>query len=149
MSTPAKVKWWWNIPIILLIGILVPLGVRSVVTDDNRYGWGTFSKQIVYEVEYYIVYDDGEIEKYLPGNELKGIARVKLNKFGNTRYSAGAMKSWVNNYLEYLYENIHDRKIKTVRAEVLYTINQSRRIIPTVHNRKITLEYPPDTLGSN
>ena len=149
MSTPAKVKWWWNIPIILLIGILVSLGVRSVVTDDNRYGWGTFSKQVVYIVEYYFVYDDGKIEKYLPGKELKGIAGRKLNKFGNTRYSTGAMESWVNNYLKYLYENEQDRKIKSVRAEILYTINESRRIRPSPQSNKITLEYPPQTSGTN
>jgi len=142
MSDPVKVKWWWNIPIILILGTLVFLGIRSVVTDDNRYGWGTFSKQIVYKIDYYWVYDDGRSEKYYPGKELRGTATGKLKSFGNTRYSTGAVKSWVGNYLRYLYENKPGEDIKSVRAHILYTVNKSRKIKPASNSPKLSLEYP-------
>lgn len=129
-------------PIVLLIGILVPLGIRSVITDDNRYGWGTFSKQVVYKVEYYWIYDSGEEKIYQPGNELRGKAKKKLYKLGNTRNSLGALKSWVNNYLNFLYENKPQDDIKTVRAKILYTINKNRKIKPSGTSQKLTLEYP-------
>ena len=149
MGSPVKVKWWWNIPIILLIGILISLGIRSIVTDDNRYGWGTFSKQVVYKIEYYWVYDDGRVQRYHPGKELKGKAKRELKRFGITRYSIGALKSWVNNYLEYLYENERGKNIKTVRAFIFYTINKKKYISGDKNSNKLTIEYPAEKLGSN
>ena len=142
MSGKVKAKWWWNVPIILLLGILIFLGVRSVVTDDNRYGWGTFSKQVVYRVEYYWVYDDGRVQRYIPGEELIGIASIRLQRRSNTRYSVGALKSWVNNYLKYLYENKSQNQVKSVKAEILYTINKNRKIKPTEKDKKLTIIYP-------
>ena len=149
MSRQSKAGWWWNIPIVLLIGILVPLGIRSVITDDNRYGWGTFSKQVVYRIEYYRVYDDGRIERYRPGRELKGKARKRLERFGNTRNSIGALKSWVNNYLEYLYENRRGKNIRTVRADIFYAINKNRNMGRDTNSNKLTIEYPAEEQGSN
>ena len=142
MSGKVKAKWWWNVPIILLLGILIFLGIRSIVTDDNRYGWGTFSKQVVYRVEYYWVYDDGRVQRYIPGEELIGIASIRLQRRSNTRYSVGALKSWVNNYLKYLYENKSQNQVKSVKAEILYTINKNRKIKPTEKDKKLTIIYP-------
>ena len=144
MEDRIRAKWWWNIPIILVIGILVSLGIRSVITDDNRFGWGTFSKQVVYKIDYSWVYKNGKSTRYEPGKELKGTARKNLSKQGNTRYSLGALKSWVNNYLKYLYENRPAANIKSVRAEILYTINTSRRFGPDSSSSMMILEYPPD-----
>jgi len=124
MEEKQKMKWWWNIPIILLIGILVSLGVRSVVTDDNRYGWGTFSKQVAFRVNYYWINENGEEIRYRPGKELSGKSRRKLKKGGSTRYSDGALKSWIKNYARFMYMKNKPRdEIRSFRAEVFYKIN--------------------------
>ncbi len=144
MEEKQKMKWWWNIPIILLIGILVPLGVRSVVTDDNRYGWGTFSKQVAFRVKYYWINENGEETRYKPGKELSGKVRKKLKKSGSTRYSDGALKSWINNYARFMYMNNKPRdEIKSFRAEVFYKIN-SRSVKGRDRDKAdvIVIEYP-------
>ena len=127
MENKQNIKWWWNIPIILLIGILVPLGIRSIVTDDNRFGWGTFSKQTSFSINYYWVGKNGERIRYIPGKELSGKARKKLKRRGSTRYSVGALESWVNNYVRYMYVN--ERKNEDSAyflAVVRYRINSAR-----------------------
>jgi len=144
MEEKQKTKWWWNIPIILLIGILVPLGVRSVVTDDNRYGWGTFSKQVAFRVNYYWINENGEETRYRPGKELSGKVRKKLKKGGSTRYSEGALKSWINNYARYMYMNNKTRdKIRSFRAKVYYKIN-TRSVKGRDRDKAdvIVIEYP-------
>lgn len=144
MEEKQKMKWWWNIPIILLIGILVPLGVRSVVTDDNRYGWGTFSKQVAFKVNYYWINKNGKEKRYRPGKELSGKDRRKLNKGGSTRYSDGALKSWINNYARYMYMNNKPRyDIRSFRAELFYKFNTRSITSKNIDNADvIIIEYP-------
>lgn len=144
MEEKQKIRWWWNIPIILLIVILIPLGVRSVVTDDNRYGWGTFSKQVAFKVNYYWVKENGEKVRYKPGKELSGKVRKKLKRSGTTRYSDGALRSWIRNYTRYMYNNKKiDEDFNTFRAELLYRINS--RLNFSKNNEGTTfvvIEYP-------
>lgn len=143
MNQNTKVKWWWNIPIVLMIGILMFLGFRSIITDDNRYGWGTFSKQVTYVVKYYWVDEDGTQFRYFPGNELRGEAKKKLLYKYNTRYSLGAVRSWTTNYAEYMYKNRNQRRFNSFRAEVFYEINKSRREnIDTNKSKSFIVQFP-------
>lgn len=137
-------RWWWNIPIILLIGILVPLGIRSIVTGDNRYGWGTFSTQVNFELSYYWVMEDGSATPYKSGNELRGEARKKLKSgYNNTRYSLGAVRSWLEGYARYMYEHRPNDDIKAFRAVCYYQLNvDARRRIDRSEERKIVVQYP-------
>lgn len=147
MGKKQNIKWWWNIPIVLLIGILVPLGVRSVITDDNRFGWGTFSKQVAFRVNYYWVNDNGKKLKYNPGKELRGKVRKKLKKRGSTRYSDGALKSWIGNYTRYMYlQNKPGEEIVSFNAELLYKINTVNAEFRSGEKpQKILITYPSMT----
>jgi len=147
MKNETKVKWWWNLPVFFMIVLFVSLGIRSIVTDDNRYGWGTFSKQVVYEVDYFWVLDNGKRIRYFPGDELLKGSVEKLNSHGNTRYSIGAVKSWVNNYISYVYLNKKPGpEVTSFIAEVEYVINISRRkkwyTMEDDKIHKIVIEYP-------
>lgn len=144
MEQKQRIRWWWNIPIIFLIGILIPLGVRSVVTDDNRYGWGTFSKQVAFRVNYYWVSGEGKKIKYRPGKELSGKVRKKLKRSGTTRYSDGALRSWIRNYADYMYKNQNTGgEMKAFRAELLYRINSGHYFSKGSEGTNfIVIEYP-------
>ncbi len=111
-TTIIRPRWYWNIPIVLLVGILGSLGVRGLVLDDARYSWGTFCKQITYRIEYRWIRrrTDGKLEATPHSNydELRGDAKKHLagnSKYLNTRYSLGAVESWMAAYVRYMYEN--------------------------------------------
>jgi len=144
MENVSKIKWWWNIPIILLIGILVPLGVRSFITDDNRYGWGTFSKQVVFNINYYWIMENGDKIRYRPGKELSGRVRNKIKRNGTTRYSSGALISWVNNYTRYVYlQRSRGTEAESINAEILYKINSNNfSQIDGKKVNKVIIKYP-------
>ena len=139
-------RWYWNIPIVLLVGILGSLGVRGVIKDDAQYSWGTFCKQITYQIEYQWVFETADGERYIEthwhDDELRGDADTHLrgnSAYRNTRYSLGAVKDWVNAYVKYMYEN-RDKfftpssngeparrdKIVGFTAVVWYRVNVSR-----------------------
>ena len=86
---------------------LFALGVRSLVTDDGRYGWGTFMEQVNWDPLYYWVMADGSEVIHWPGDELRGEARKKIDsvKPNNTRYGFGGMKSWIEAYTRWMYKN--------------------------------------------
>ncbi len=146
MEKKQNIKWWWNIPIILLIGLLVPLGIRSIVTDDNRFGWGTFSKQTTFNIKYYWITENEKKLRYKPGKELSGRVRRKIARRGSTRYSSGALESWVNNYTRFIYLNMpHGEDIKSFRAEVRYKINSIYTPgIEQSNKNLMVIEYPRD-----
>lgn len=120
----SDIKWYWNIPIVIMLTLLLSLGIRSLITDDNRYGWGTFLKQANYVIKYSYIKKDGSTHEYKPGNELIGLAN-QIRHIGSTRYSTGFIKHSVENYLKYLYRNKNDEEIKTFRAELYYVINKN------------------------
>ena len=160
----GPVRWYYHIPIVLLLGGLGALGIRSLVLDDARYGWGTFCKQICYEVDYeWIVELDtfgeddgktyygtrrvtgdpgqlGEVHEKLADRdanpslaqrspqEAKQLASQKWEH--NTRYSLGAVKSWMRGYLKWLYARRQyfepDERVVGVRATVYYQVNVVR-----------------------
>ena len=143
MENEIKARWWWNLPIVLLILVLVPLGARSLITDDNRYGWGTFSKQVAYRINYYWVMENGEIEIYKPGKELSGKVRKKLKRSGNTRYSLGALESWMTNYTRFIFNNKRpNQKVKSFRAVVDYKINSKMFRRSDGNIKRLLVEYP-------
>lgn len=145
MSTGNKIltpKWWWNIPAVLLIAGSLALGIRSMIKDDNRYGWGTFSKQVNFNVEYYWILDNDQTIKHFFGGELRGEAFKKLY-YNNTRYSIGAVKAWVHDYLEFLYKNKRKNDAKAIKAIIYYEFNINRKEPFDKHNKKIlVIQYP-------
>ena len=145
-KTPAK--WWWNIPIVLLLAILIPLGIRSVITDDNRYGWGTFSKQTVFDIRYYLVYKDGTRSRYKPGTELRGRSKMLRNK-GSTRYSTGSVKSLVKSYVRYMYKINQSHDILRAEAVIRYRENVSRKRKLDKEYKTIFIQYPDQEWSLN
>lgn len=144
MDKKQNIKWWWNIPVIMLLVILIPLGVRSIITDDNRFGWGTFSKQTSFSINYYWIKKDGTKQRYLPGKELGGKVRKKLKARGSTRYSVGALESWITNYTRFMYLNKRQSEnTEKFRAEVRYRINSPRNSgKPTGEIHLMVIDYP-------
>lgn len=124
LKISADIKWYWNIALVLLIVILCSLGIRSIITDDNRYGWGTYSKQVNYVIKYYYIKSDGTKFQYVPGNELIGDGN-NIRYLGNTRYSLGYIKNTVHNYLEYLYGKSKNSEISYYEADIYYVINKN------------------------
>jgi hypothetical protein len=134
-------RWYWNVPILLLVGILVSLGIRGLIKDDARYSWGTFCKQVIYEVDYrWVMRDPDGTEwtiKHEHEGELRGEAKTHLEglpKQLNTRYSLGAVKSWIAAYTRYMFEHSDDfvlppqSKVVGFTAEVAYRENVSRKL---------------------
>lgn len=120
----TNIKWYYNIPIVLVFVLLIMLGVRSKITDDNRYGWGTFSKQANYVILYSYTTKDGIKHNYIPGDELKGEANL-IRRIGSTRYSIGLIEHAASNYLKYLFDNKNpENNIKSINAEIYYVVNK-------------------------
>lgn len=159
-------RWYWNLPILLLFGILVPLCTRGLIADDGRYSWGTFSKQIVYLTHYRWILRGRDGDVYYVNHshegELRGDARTHLGgapRVRNTRYSLGAVKSWLTGYCRYMYDE-RDRffakdaaALTSERDEVIgfaartaYVVNVSRNANWRKQLPKETFVtiYPPD-----
>ena len=113
-----------NLVIIVWVVGLCALGVRALIAEDARYGFGMFAHKVRYEVEYFWVYDDGREEPYVPGRELKGRTQVRLTpgKSLTSHYATGAMKSWVGGYVEYMYSHHAPPASRAFKAVVVHQI---------------------------
>lgn len=120
--------------VLVFVLLLVGLGVRSVLTGDNRYGWGTFSSQVNWDPMYYWVTRDGVEIIHWPGEELRGEARKKIDsrRPKSSRYAFGGMKSWMRAYVRWMYDHRNEYGPRTdvvgFRAVVYYRINMNRRL---------------------
>jgi len=94
---------------LFIVGFLIlniGLGIRSLITDDSRFGWGMYSSQSQYRVKYAWIFADGSKKEYQPGPELKGRTRLKLKPGQHsTNYASGTMKAWISAYTRYMFEN--------------------------------------------
>ena len=113
-----------NAVIILFVLAVVTLGIRSLLVNDSRYGWGMFASQTDYMVSYIIHYKD-RTDTYHTGAELRGLARIKLSpgRRSLTRYGIGTLRSWLGNYTCYIYKNNKTEGVLFAEARVIYTIN--------------------------
>ncbi len=130
-----------HLVVLLFVGALFGFGVRSLVTADSRFGWGMFSRNLAYMIEYAWVYEDGSRTRHVPGDELQGKATQLAPRRGqsvfhhgdrrsrNTRYGLGTVRSWIRSYLAYLYQDEERRPAEAVaiEARLHYAINQRRR----------------------
>jgi len=110
-----------NLIVISFLILIVAPGVRSLVKQDNRFGWGMFSSQVKYRVEYYLVLEDSRRIKYRPDKELVGKVRGRLSS-GNhsTNYGPGAALSWIRGYVNYMYPRVLSDKVTGFEAHVRY-----------------------------
>lgn len=134
--------WWWNLPILLLFGILISLGIRSKVTADNRYGWGTFGRQVVYQLAYGWEFANGKVYRYHPGNELRKKAQNLLDSNGqnNTRYGLGAILVWLDGYERYMWEHRPEGAV-AFHTVMIYELDVSRRLRLTKDAKKLRFQY--------
>ncbi|MEM7480684.1 MAG: hypothetical protein AAF481_05890 [Acidobacteriota bacterium] len=130
----------------LLLGILVPLGVRSLVTDDSRYGWGTFGRQTIYTLTYLWEFEDGRREIYEPGDELRDDARKLLDspRQRNTRYGPGAIPIWIRAYGRYMWER-RPAEARAFHAVLRYEFDKSRRLELSDAAASRSFRYPEET----
>ncbi|MEE9382019.1 MAG: hypothetical protein V3V08_01210 [Nannocystaceae bacterium] len=121
---------------IVFLGAQLLLGVRGLVTRDNRYGWGMFGHQVNFAIRYHYVRSDGKTKRFKP--DLRGKARKYGGKAERTRYGIGAVRTLVTSILEHEFEHRPSRAIVACKATITYEINQSGDPIREV------LLYPPE-----
>ncbi len=127
-SSEVSPKWWWHIAPIIMILVLCALGVRSLITKDSRYGWGTFGRQTIYTLKYEWEFSDGHRETYYPGDELRRDAYTLLTSIEqrNTRYGPGALPVWINGYCQYMWDYRPDGAV-AFHTTLKYELDRSRR----------------------
>lgn len=113
-----------------MVGFLVFLagmGIRSIVLQDSRFGWGMFMHQVNYNVTYTWVYEDGFLHPHVPGSELRGRTWHKLSPgtWHSTWYATGAMRAWISGYVKYMFHNHAPPGAIALRADVVYRHNKS------------------------
>ena len=142
----ASPGWWWNLPFLLMVGILVPLGVRTLVTKDSRYGWGTFGRQTIYQLEYQWEFEDGRREVYRPVDDLRKDARKLLDssRQRNTRYGFGAIVVWIRGFGRYMWERRPERAT-AFHTVLRYELDKSRRLPLSQDALELRFQYPPRT----
>jgi len=117
---------------------LLSLGVRSLVAQDTRFGWGMFSHQTSFVITYDWVFPDGSHKQILdtrtdlPGRQ----SIISGGRFHTTRYGVGAVRLWVNSYLIYLYERRLPETATSVQANFTFLIDREKAELET-------WRYPP------
>ena len=116
----------WKILVFVYLFILIAPVIRTRLVLDSRFGWGMFSDQLSYRIEYTLLYQDGRTEPYFPGDELRGRARRFLgNRPTQVRYGIGALRYWLRNYTRYLMENHAPDEVYAVEGILTYSRNLS------------------------
>ena len=120
--------WWGHAAVILLLGTLLLLGIRSQITKDSRYGWGTFGRQTIYLMTYEWEFEDGRREVYKPGDELRDDAYKLMSskRQRNTRYGPGAIPIWIRAYSKYMWERRPEGAV-AFHTTMVYEYDKSRR----------------------
>lgn len=109
---------------IALIVLMLVLGVRSIVAEDARFGFRTFSVNIQYEIDYHWRLVDGGRTRYVPGDDLKGIAWDYLRRGAHaTNYDIGAVREWVCAYAAHVYREHAFDGVEAFEATVAYREN--------------------------
>lgn len=135
MSRPKAFK---SLIAVSFVVTLLSLGVRSLVTQDTRFGWGMFSHQTSFVITYDWVFPDGSHKQILdtrtdlPGRQ----SIISGGRFHTTRYGVGAVRLWVNSYLIYLYERRLPETATSVQANFTFLIDREKAELET-------WRYPP------
>ncbi len=106
-SAPSPVRpvaLWRHVLVAVWAFGLLGLGVRSLVTDDSRYGFGMFSHKVMYRLQYTWVMENGRRVAHKPGDELRGVAKsyLRTDRLIRSYYATGSMKAQVKDYTAYM-----------------------------------------------
>ena len=136
--------WHLQAIVVLFLAALAGLGLRTIVLDDARFGWGMFSKQLDHRTKYYWVLDDGTRVATPLGRELAYPASKINDRWRHiSRYSLGAVRTWVDGYLRYQFEHHRPADAQAIEAEVRYQVNRTGPV------RTLALRYPRHTVSTN
>jgi len=123
-----------NIVIVGFVGLLGALGVRTLILEDSRFGFGMFPNQCDYEVEYDWVLADGRIMSYQTGTELRGKMKYLVDsRPHSTRRGVGTVRAWVREYVKYVYDRSDPQPGTRFRAWLTYSINQRESETQTLY----------------
>lgn len=132
-----------NAIVIAFVTMLASLGIRSLILEDARLGWGMFGYQTNYTVSYEWILRDGSTRKQ-PGRDLAGRTLKYLDDTlpHRTRYGRGAIRGWMRSYLEYMHEHYLPPDAVGIRAVVSYRINKLG------DRRELVVQVPEEVLAS-
>jgi hypothetical protein len=124
----------WTVLILAWLCFYVFLGVRTLALDDARYGWGMFSKQIDYWIDFYWITESGESIPMKVRSDFKGEARnfIDGGRHVRTRYGSGMIRHAVTSYLDYRLDRA-DRPAGSAGAgaRIEYSVNHSEEFQTT------------------
>ncbi len=140
---PAGAHPAWNLVLVGFLAMLVSLGIRTLVFEDARLGWGMFSYQMNYQTRYEWVMEDGTTRAE-SGLDLRGKTKGYLGETRphRTRYGVGAMKTWLHSYVRHMYRQRRPAGAVAFRAVVDYTINYGQP-------RQLVVEHPQTARSSS
>lgn len=125
-----------NTVVVAFLALQLTLCVRSLALEDARLGWGMFGYQTDYTVSYEWILADGTSRRQpardLAGRTLKYCGDTASHR---TRYGRGAIRGWLDSYVQYLYAQRLPEDAVGVRAVVTYRLNKQgdRQQLVVVH----------------
>lgn len=123
---PAAVHPLWHLVPAVFVGGLLFLGVRSLVVDDARFGWGMFKEYIFVDVDYAWVMRDGTLRPHWPGAEARGLAYRVDGQPGRIHgYGRGGMHRWIGGYLSWRARRDPPPGAVALRAVAEWKVNRS------------------------
>ena len=122
--------------VIGFLGVFVTLGVRTLVAQDARLGWGMFTYQINYQLSYEWVLEDGTTRPQ-QAIDLDGKVRSYIgdSRSRRTRYGRGALRSWLRCYCRHMHRERRPADAIAFRAVASYTVNHGEP-------QEMIVEYP-------
>jgi hypothetical protein len=148
-ATAVRPAAWRQIVVLGFVCALVALGVRTLVHDDARFGWGMFAHNVAYTVHYEWVLRGGGAVAYVPGDELRGRASRLTLRSGTPwvprimLYGQGTLRSWVQAYLRHLFDTRRPDDAVAVRARIRTAVNPISGRAPSAAGVAVEeLRYP-------
>jgi len=148
---PAVIRAGWlrQVVVVAFLAGMLALCVRSLVTDDARFGWGMFGTNVAYTVHYEWQLADGSRVTYRPGNELAGIA-MRLAQAPEApwlprtfAHGSGALRAWIRAYQAYLFDTRRPPDAVAIEARLRSSANPvPGRAAAHADVRIETLRYP-------
>lgn len=126
------------------------LAAWSFTTGDSRFGWGMFSRNTEYGIQYRWILEDGSQVRFQPGKELRSGSRKihtprrHRSRRRNTRYGLTTLRTWIAGYIEWMYQNKRHEGAAAIEATVLYRVDE----IPGPGGRppdRFVVRYPEGT----
>lgn len=131
-----------NFLVLAFLVFLIGLGLRSLILQDARGGWGMFGHFIQYKVKYEWVLMDGETLPFHTAGRLakKASKYVGDDKRHKTVYNIYHMRSAVRAYVKYLYETVRPGNAVAMRAHLSFAVDELK--FEKARLRKETHVYP-------